>query len=204
MTAGGDVRGLARALGHGERVFLRYPEAGDVRELLALRRASRRFHAPWEPTPPPGVDPYGRRAFAAYLASALGERSRRTLVCDLERGRILGAAHLNEIVRGPFQSAFLSYWVGVQHAGRGYMTEGVALLVDHAFGDVGLHRLEANIRPENEPSRALVRRLGFRCTGTSPRYLKIRGRWRDHQHWEVLAEEWRALRRRRGGRRRRG
>lgn len=190
-----DVPGLARALGRGERVFLRYPRLSDEREFLDLRRASRRFHAPWEPSPPPGVDPYGSRAFATYLELAQGERTRRTLVCDLEHGEILGALNLSEIVRGAFQSAFLGYWVGAAHAGAGYMTEGLGLLLDHAFGPLGLHRLEANIRPENTPSIALVRRAGFRFTGVSPRYLKIRGRWRDHEHWEMVAEEWRERRR---------
>jgi ribosomal-protein-alanine N-acetyltransferase len=105
--------------------------------------------------------------------------------------RIVGAIHMNEIVRGVFQSAYLGYWIGAPHARRGYMTEGLGLALTHAFKRLGLHRLEANIRPENTASLALVRRLGFRREGLSPRYLKIAGRWCDHERWAILAEEWR-------------
>jgi ribosomal-protein-alanine N-acetyltransferase len=78
--------------------------------------------------------------------------------------------------------------------GYGYMEEGLRLVLRHAFRDLGLHRVEAAIQPANERSIALVRRCGFRLEGFSPRYLKIGGRWRDHQRWALLAEEWRKSR----------
>lgn len=74
------------------------------------------------------------------------------------------------------------------------MREGLALALDHAFGPLRLHRLEANIQPANEASRRLVERLGFRLEGSSPGYLKIRGRWREHERWAILREEWRVHR----------
>jgi ribosomal-protein-alanine N-acetyltransferase len=99
--------------------------------------------------------------------------------------------NVSEIVRGAFQSAYLGYYAFVPHAGRGHMTEGLALALRWAFGTLHLHRVEANIQPDNEASRALVRRLGFRREGFSPRYLKIGGRWRDHERWALVAEDWR-------------
>ena len=100
-----------------------------------------------------------------------------------------------QIVRVRLQSAYVGYYAFTPHAGRGYMTEGLTLALRRAFGPLRLHRVEANIQPGNEPSRALARRLGFRREGFSPRYLKIGGRWRDHERWALLAEDW--LRRRR-------
>ena len=103
----------------------------------------------------------------------------------------MGVINVNEIVRGHFRSAYLGYYAFVSLAGRGYMSEGLALALRWAFGELRLHRVEANIQPANEASRALVRRLGFRREGFSRRYLKITGRWRDHERWALLAEDWR-------------
>ena len=104
---------------------------------------------------------------------------------------LVGVVNLNEIVRGNFQSAYLGYYAFAPHVGRGYMREGLTLALRWVFGELRLHRVEANIQPGNEASLALVRRLGFRREGASPRYLKIAGRWRDHERWALLAEEWR-------------
>jgi len=99
--------------------------------------------------------------------------------------------NVSEIVRGALHSAYLGYYAFVPHAGRGYMTEGLALALNWVFGELRLHRVEANIQPGNDASRALVRRLGFRREGFSARYLKIAGRWRDHERWALVAEDWR-------------
>jgi [ribosomal protein S5]-alanine N-acetyltransferase len=104
---------------------------------------------------------------------------------------LVGVVNVMEIVWGSFQSAYLGYYLFQPFGGRGYMTEGLALVIRRAFGELGLHRLEANIQPDNERSVRLVKRLGFRCEGVSPRYLKVAGRWRDHLRWAILREEWR-------------
>ena len=106
----------------------------------------------------------------------------------------LGHIQISQIARGNFQSGYLGYAIGAEHRGRGYMTEALQLALRHAFRTLRLHRLEANVEPGNEASLALVRRAGFTREGFSRRYLKIRGRWRDHERWALLAEEWRPVR----------
>ena len=111
---------------------------------------------------------------------------------------VFDSVHLNangkrrQIVRRGFQSAYLGYAVGKPFAGQGYMRDGLELVLRHAFTTLRLHRIEANIQPANASSLALAKGAGFRREGFSPRYLKIGGRWRDHERWAILAEEWRA------------
>ena len=95
-----------------------------------------------------------------------------------------------------FHSAYLGYYAGRPYAGQGYMTEGMGLVLRHAFTGMRLHRVEANVQPENVASIALVKRSGFKLEGFSPRYLKVAGRWRDHQRWAILIDDWRRLPRR--------
>jgi ribosomal-protein-alanine N-acetyltransferase len=107
-----------------------------------------------------------------------------------ETGELAGVINLSEIVHGVFQSAYLGFYAHAAHAGRGLMREGLERAITLAFGEHGLHRLEANIQPANAPSRNLVKVLGFRLEGLSPKYLKIGGRWRDHERWGLTKEEW--------------
>lgn len=102
----------------------------------------------------------------------------------------MGSINLSQIFRGPFQNAYLGYYVGARFANQGYMTEAVELIVRYAFKTLKLHRVEANIQPQNKASIALVRRAGFTKEGYSKRYLKIGGRWRDHERWAITVEEW--------------
>jgi [ribosomal protein S5]-alanine N-acetyltransferase len=106
-------------------------------------------------------------------------------------GELAGVFTINEIVRGLFCSGYLGYYALVPHHEQGHMKRGIRAVLSEAFGRQRLHRLEANIQPENEASRRLVRSAGFRLEGFSPRYLKIAGRWRDHERWAITAEEWR-------------
>ena len=107
-----------------------------------------------------------------------------------DSSELAGVINVTEIVRGPFQSAYLGYYAFVPFAGRGLMYQGLQLLLRHCFRDMKLHRLEANIQPQNSRSIDLVRALGFHREGFSPRYLKVCGRWRDHERWAILAEGW--------------
>jgi ribosomal-protein-alanine N-acetyltransferase len=100
--------------------------------------------------------------------------------------------NLSQIFRGNFQSAYLGYFIGSEYAGRGYMGEALRLVLRHAFTTLDLHRLETNIQPGNAASLALVQRAGFAREGFSRGYLKVGGRWRDHERWAMLADAWRA------------
>jgi ribosomal-protein-alanine N-acetyltransferase len=128
----------------------------------------------------------------AWLMGGDDPRTERMLLCQKTDGLIVGRFHLNEIVRGAFQSAYMSYWVGAPFAGQGLMREGMELVLEHAFKTVGLHRVEANIQPANAPSLALAKGAGFRLEGRSERYLKIAGEWADHERWAMTVEDWQA------------
>jgi ribosomal-protein-alanine N-acetyltransferase len=104
-------------------------------------------------------------------------------------GRLAGQVTVDNIVRGAMLSGHLGYWIDRSAAGRGMASTAVAMVCDHAFGAVGLHRLQADIRPENVRSRRLVERLGFRQEGLLRRYLDIDGDWRDHVTYALLAED---------------
>jgi ribosomal-protein-alanine N-acetyltransferase len=168
------------------KVFLRAPVARDAAEFVALNRASRRLHRGLVSPP---VEP---EQFADFLKRCRRQDSACFFVCRAEDGRIVGAMNLSQVVRGNFQSAYLGYYAGEPYAGRGFMTEALRLMLRHAFTRMRLHRIEANIQPDNVASLALVKRAGFVKEGSSRRYLKICGRWRDHERWAVLAEDWQA------------
>jgi ribosomal-protein-alanine N-acetyltransferase len=170
-------------------VRLSPPVESDREEFLELMRSSRAFHRPWAAVP---VDD---ARFDAYLADADKPDYEPLLVRRCADGAIIGFFNISQITQAPLQSAYLGYAVGERFAGQGYMREGIHQALRHAFVSLGLHRLEANIQPDNEASLALARAAGFRREGFSPRYLKISGRWRDHERWAILAEEWHALRR---------
>jgi ribosomal-protein-alanine N-acetyltransferase len=158
---------------------------GDRAEFISLMRASRSFHRPWA-TAPTDDD-----RFAAYLADSQRPDFEAMLVCRVGDGAILGFFNLSQIVRRALQSAYLGYAVGKPYAGQGYMRDGLELVLRRAFTELRLHRIEANIQPGNHASIALAKGAGFRREGFSPRYLKIGGRWRDHERWAILADDWR-------------
>jgi ribosomal-protein-alanine N-acetyltransferase len=152
-------------------------------EFLAAAKRSVRLHRPW--VSPPRT----AKQFAAYLARLNG-RTNLGYLAFSEAGDLTGVVNVSEIVRGVFQSAYLGFYAFAPHEGRGYMSATLSAVIAACFREHRLHRLEANIQPENARSIALVRRLGFRKEGFSERYLKIGGRWRDHERWAVLREGW--------------
>jgi ribosomal-protein-alanine N-acetyltransferase len=150
-------------------------------------RSSRRLHGRWVPAP--SVETFDR-----LLKCVEDERYQPGLVCRIADGAIVGFININEIVRGLFQSGYLGYAAVAAYAGQGYMREGLEVVMARAFTELGLHRLEANIQPGNQGSIALVRGAGFVREGLSEGYLKIGGRWRDHERWAIRIEQWRARR----------
>ena len=167
------------------RVYLREPTHTDEREFIKLMRASRSFQRPW------ATAPTDEHRFAAYLADSRRADFEAMLVCRYEDDAILGFFNVSQIVRRSLQSAYLGYAAGKPYAGQGYMRDGIELVLRRSFTTLRLHRIEANIQPGNKASIALAQGAGFRREGFSPRYLKIGGRWRDHERWALLAEEWR-------------
>lgn len=181
-------------LARGKRVFLRHPGGDDRAEFLALRRASRALHEPWEPIPPDGSDPISDAAFERFSLVANTAAVQKHLICRNGDGVIVGYVGLSQIYFGPFCSCCMGYWIGEPHTGQGYATEGISLCLERAFTDLGLHRVEANIIPGNAPSLAVARKCGFRKEGYSPRYLQIAGRWQDHERWALTIEDWQSAR----------
>jgi ribosomal-protein-alanine N-acetyltransferase len=164
------------------RVELRHPQLSDCAAFLEMVRASRRFHRPWV------YAPDTREKFLRFVEKSRDGRNEGFLVTLKNDGMIAGVINLNEIIRGALQGSFVGFYGAAALAGRGYMTEGLSLVIRYAFRDLKLHRLEANIQPANKPSIALVKRCGFSREGFSPRYLKIGGLWRDHERWALTRE----------------
>jgi [ribosomal protein S5]-alanine N-acetyltransferase len=169
----------------GMDVALSEPSASDAAEFIDAVRASGALHGPWL-TPPDTPE-----LFAAYLQRVARDDQASYLIRHRACGGLVGFANVSNIVRGGLQSGYLGYGAFASHAGRGLMTEGLRAVLGSVFGDVGLHRVEANIQPGNAPSIGLVRRLGFEKEGFSRRYLKVAGEWRDHERWALLAEDFR-------------
>ncbi|MFG3281956.1 GNAT family N-acetyltransferase [Streptomyces sp. NPDC048111] len=170
-------------LAEGPRVGIRHFTPGDAEEFTTLAASSRALHGPWL------APPTGPEAYAAYAGRLLTDPARHGfLVCERDGGAIAGFININNVVEGAFLSGALGYGAFAPAAGRGLMTEGLALVTRHAFTTLGLHRLEANIQPANEASLKLVRRAGFRLEGYSPDFLFIDGAWRDHERWALTKE----------------
>ena len=152
--------------------------------FLAAVRRSRRLHGRW--VRPPAT----REQFQAFVRRARMAQHACHLVFTSD-GELAGVVNISEIVRGTFCSGYLGYYAFAPYAGRGHLRSGLAEVIRLAFRNYKLHRLEANIQPGNHRSIALVKGLGFAHEGYSPRYLKIGGRWRDHERWALTAERWR-------------
>jgi ribosomal-protein-alanine N-acetyltransferase len=164
------------------RIDLRPALKSDQREFLAAVRRSEALHRPWVQAPS------SASLFREYLQRLDGRLQWGFLVCRRDTGAIAGVINISNVVRGSFQSAYLGYYAFAGHQNQALMKEGLQSVLKYAFRTLKLHRLEANIQPDNAASIALVRACGFRKEGLSPRYLKIYGRWRDHERWAILAD----------------
>jgi len=126
------------------------------------------------------------------LLDAKNDANEYFLICRLDDQAILGTLNFGQIFRKSFQNAYVGYQLFAGYTGHGYMTEAVAAGLRFAFADLGLHRIEANVQPSNKPSIGVLQRNGFTKEGFSRRYLKINGRWCDHERWAILKEDWTA------------
>jgi ribosomal-protein-alanine N-acetyltransferase len=170
-------------------VTTRLVHRDDVPAITDLLRANRDFLAPWEPA---RSDEYFTEETQLELVdSGLAAYERGTAVAHviLDDGELVGRINLNDIVRGPFQSCHLGYWVAQTANGRGVATAGVAAIARVAFEGVVLHRIQASTLLHNLASQRVLERNGFVRIGMAPRYLSIAGRWQDHALFQLIAPE---------------
>ena len=164
----------------------------DGREWSRLRIKNQNTLMPWEPT---GIGPWTSRHQPSSwppLNSVLKAEAKRGTVLPFVievDGRYVGQVTVGNVQRGAVRSAWIGYWIDVDWAGKGITSAAVALGVDHCFGPVGLHRLEATVQPENHASQAILRKLGFREEGLLKRYMDVNTRWRDHLLFAITSEE---------------
>lgn len=165
------------------KVFIREPKMEDKESFLTAMQHSQILHAPWvkSPTTPKEFDEYFQRCQQPNQKSFL--------VCN-EAGKITGVFNVSEMVRGLFQNAYLGFYVVAEFAGKGYMSAGLKLVLAKVFNELKLHRIEANIQPDNMKSIQLIKKNRFRYEGFSPRYLKINNEWRGHEHWAITYEDF--------------
>jgi ribosomal-protein-alanine N-acetyltransferase len=168
----------------GKKVCLRAPKAEDFEEFTRMNLASRKFH---EGLANPPLD---KKSFEGYLLRNEQETNECFLICRSEEMTIVGAINLSQIFRGNFQNAYLGYFLGAKFARKGYMTEAIELILRCAFKELKLHRIEANVQPHNASSIRVLQKNGFSKEGFSPRYLKISRRWRDHERFAIVHEDW--------------
>jgi ribosomal-protein-alanine N-acetyltransferase len=179
----------------GARVLLRPLRADDWDAWRDVRIRCRDWLERWEPRPEPGsADPVeDRDAFRARCGA--WERQRHFDAAYgfglfLVDGRFAGEVSLGSVQRGPFQTAYVGYWIDRALAGQGYVPEGVVLIIRYAFESLALHRIEAAIVPGNHPSRRVAEKLGLRQEGVALRFLQIQGVYEDHVRYAITAEEW--------------
>ncbi len=167
----------------GKRVVLRFPEMKDAEEFIQQSKESEKFH---RNLVKPARD---EDAFRKYIKGNKTETNRLFLVCRKSNDAIIGVTNMSQIFHGVFKNAYLGYYLFESFTGKGYMTEALELTVRFAFRDLKLHRLEANIQPHNLSSIELVKRCGFIKEGLSRKYLKIGGKWCDHERWAIIKED---------------
>ena len=178
----------------GRRVLLRPLVSTDFPEWREVRRRNAEWLLKWEPQPPKGNpdDTLDMAAFAARCGARQREWQLGTgygfgIFVD---NHLAGELNLSGVQRGPFQNAYVGYWIDEARAGRGYVPESLVVAARFAFEDLRLHRLQVAIIPRNRPSRRVVEKLGLRDEGTALRYLAINGVWEDHVRYAITAEEW--------------
>lgn len=167
----------------GERVYLREPGLGDFEGWSNVRQRSRAYLEKWEPTW--AADEFSRFAFRQririYAQRARDDEGYAFFIFDKQSDQLVGGLTLSHVRRGVSQSATLGYWIGEEYAGKGLMKDALRTLLAVAGSRFGLHRLEAACLPHNERSRRLLLTCGFEPEGFAKSYVKIAGRWEDHQ-----------------------
>jgi ribosomal-protein-alanine N-acetyltransferase len=181
----------------GRRVLLRPLSVADFEAWREVRIRSRDWLVKWEPRPLPGQPDAteDRRVFAARCGARERERQLGSgygfgIFVGPDRDRFAGEINLSSVQRGPYQNAYVGYWIDEAVAGNSFTPEAFVVLCRFAFEELGLHRLQASIIPRNAASHRVAAKVGLRDEGTAQRYLEINGRWEDHVRYAITAEEW--------------
>jgi ribosomal-protein-alanine N-acetyltransferase len=166
-----------------------------VPELRRVLRANSEHLRPWSAAPSPGEDPYSLTAVSRSVLRHRREWKRGQAFVLLvtmreNEDRIIGRIALGGVLLGAFRDAYLGYWIGAEHQGRGLMTEAVRTTTTFAFVTAGLHRVQAAVMPRNAGSLRVLEKAGYRKEGLAERYLCIAGSWEDHLLFAVTSEEW--------------
>ena len=182
----------------GRRITLRPLAVADFNQWHEVRTRSADWLTKWEPRRPPGA-PDVVDSRAAFAARCRARDRERQLGAGYGFGifhgpRFCGEININGVQRGPFQNAYVGYWVDEACAGQGLVPEAVVVVARHAFEELGLHRLQIAIIPRNTASRRVVEKLKIRDEGVAVRYLEINGVWEDHIRFAITLEEWRERR----------
>jgi ribosomal-protein-alanine N-acetyltransferase len=196
----GNNRTVAPSL-TGKRILLRALVPTDFEAWREVRIRSREWLLKWEPRPLPGQPDAteDRRVFAARCGARERERQLGSgygfgIFIGPDHDRFAGEINLGTVQRGPYQNAYVGYWIDEAAAGNSYVPEAFAVLCRFAFDELALHRLQASIIPRNRPSHRVAEKLGLRNEGIAVRYLQINGVWEDHVRYAITAEEWEARR----------
>lgn len=190
----GSILGLMKPLA-SSRVVLRTLEMADFRPWREVRLRNRDWIEPWEPgtAPQVGEQLADRSVFRTRCVAGSRHRPLDAVYpfgIFLHSGELIGEVHLSDVRRGPFQSATVGYWIDKEHAGQGLMPEAVVLVLQFAFDELDLHRVEISIVPRNQASRRVVEKLELRNEGIVDGYLQIRGEWEDHLRYAMTRDEW--------------
>ena len=164
-------------------LIIRDPKIEDKNAFILAVNNSQALHDPW--AQPPKTE----EAFESYIKRSQQANQKCFLLCE-GKGNIVGVFNISEIILGKFQSAYLGFYAVAGYEGKGYMSRGLKLVLKNIFEEIKLHRIEANIQPQNTRSIQLVKANGFLKEGYSPRYLNIDGKWLDHERWALTYEDW--------------
>lgn len=175
------------ALEHGD-VRVRLVRKRDASALEALILGNRSWLRPWEATNPHGPNSFDIKAMIRGLLRQANEMTGLPLVIEF-RGEVVGQLNVANILFGSVSSANIGYWISPDAAGNNITPISVALVTDYLFVEMGLHRVQIDIRPENGPSLRVVEKLGFRYEGKKSAYIHINGEWRDHYSFALTESE---------------
>ncbi|WRS30303.1 GNAT family N-acetyltransferase [Actinomycetaceae bacterium MB13-C1-2] len=185
-----DLAELLRPESSAQEVIVRPAMGSDALKIESVRRANRDWLEPWEATIAPGSN---------SLPPTWGEYSRRMnrsmkegtglLIAVVVDGDVAGCVTLGAVERGSMSQGTLGYWIGQRWAGQGVTALAAATVIDMVILELGLHRIEINVRPENNPSLGVCRRIGVRQEAYKPRFMSIAGQWADHIGFGVDRED---------------